>query len=449
MLSKILEALKSLFSSSVGSSAKGTTSRANFWIQVAILLLSLFVVFIVYSSMKPIIKGICRIALQSDERSDIDQERAVGVEAQKAILGTTLREVKSIGVLKANAEVVIKSEIPGKVEFIRFTEGGNVKKGDLLIEFEDLLYKSEKEKSEAEYVLRRAEFERVNQLYNQKVGSKKNYDEALAQMNAAKAQLDIASFQLSKTVIKAPFDGTIGIMKGSVSPGNIVQQQTELVDIVDNSMVRVEFTVPAKYIEDIAVGQSVEITVDAFKDRAFSGAVDAIDSEVDPRNHSILARAVIPNRNGSLKHGMFANVKLVTGEKNNVVLIDEDSLDREGAIEFVWVIDNKGRAYRKRVLTGAKTAAGVEILAGVKEGEMVITTGQLKLTEGVVTKVLNKGNIETSRKHKKTDITDNVYGEDFPEYNEEADGKDEELDKDSVIDKIKGILGKSVKQEKE
>ena len=187
-------------------------------------------------------------------------------------------------------------------------------------------------------------------------------------------------------------------MKGSVTTGNIVQQHTELVYIVDNSQVKVEFSVPAKYIDEIAVGQTVEIDVDAFVGRSFSGVVDAIDSEVDTKNHSVLVRAVIPNKSGLLRHGMFANVKLIIGEKTDVILIDEDALDREGAIEFVWVIDDKGRAYRRRVLTGSKDASGIEIVAGLKDGDIVVISGQLKLTDGSKTKILNKEDFEEGEK---------------------------------------------------
>jgi membrane fusion protein (multidrug efflux system) len=345
--------------------------------------------------MKPAVRGVCRLVLQTEEDMPDMRGRVIGIEAKKAVLGTTQREVKAIGVLKSNAEVVIKTELPsGKISEISFTEGADVVKDQILIKFEDSYYKAEKERHEAEYIMRKGEFERVKKLYTQKAGTQKTYDEALAAVTAAKAQLDSAIFQLSKTVIKAPFNGAIGILKGSATPGNIVQQHTELVTIVDNSVVKVEFMVPVRYIEDIAVGQSVEISVDAFKGRTFSGTVDAIDSEVDMKNHSIMVRAVIQNKSGALRHGMFASVRLVTGEKSNVVMVDEDALDREGSIEFVWVIDEKGRAYRKRVLTGAKDVSGVEILAGLKEGEIVVITGQLKLTDGSLTKILNKGEMD-------------------------------------------------------
>jgi membrane fusion protein (multidrug efflux system) len=361
--------------------------------QIIVLLASLLSIFIMHNAMKPVVRGACRFVLQSGEAGLLDFEsRVVGVEAQKVKVGTIAKQVRSIGVLKANAEVAIKSEIAGKLKEILFVEGGEVEKDQVLIKFEDEGYKASKEKYEAAYTLAKAEHDRMKKLYDQKVGALKDYDKAVAQMNEAKAQLAEAEYQLSKTEIKAPFTGTIGIMK--VNTGNIVQQHTELVSIVDNSSVKVEFTVPAKYIENVAVGQSVEVTVDSFGDRKFSGTVDAVDSELDTKNHSILVRAVVPNPSGVLKHGLFANVILVTGEKSGVLLIDEDAIYREGSIELVWIIDAKGRAYTRRILTGAKEVNGVEVLAGLKENEMVVTAGHLKLTDGLKVKILNKSEDE-------------------------------------------------------
>jgi membrane fusion protein (multidrug efflux system) len=382
------------------------TNSNKLTMQAIVLLSSVLVVFIFYSCMKPVVRGTCRIVLQSEDNSLANMGgKVVGVEARRVTTGTTLREIRAIGTLKANAEVIIKSEIAGKIAEILFTEGTEVEKGQILIKFEDDIYKAEKDKCEAEYTLKKSEFDRVEKLYKQKVGSQKVYDEALGQMGVAKAQLNSAIGQLKRTVIKSPFSGTIGIMKGSAAPGNIIQQHTELVDIVDNSLVKVEFLVPAKFIEDIAVGQSVEITVDAFKDTIFSGTVDAIDSEVNQRNHSILVRAIISNKSGRLKHGMSANVKLITGEKSDVVLIDEDALDRIGSTEVVWIIDPKGRAYLKQVITGAKDVNGVEIVAGLAKGDIVVVSGQLKLTDGVKTRILNtdfEGDTTTSDKEDKT-----------------------------------------------
>jgi membrane fusion protein (multidrug efflux system) len=384
--------------------------------QVIVLLSCLLIGYVFYNAMRPAVKAVCRFVLRTDEDMDLLGEgRIIGVEAKKVVIGKTLRQVKSIGVLKANAEVMIKSEISGKIKEIRFKEGGEVEAGQVLIIFEDENFVAERNRIRAAYNLSKTEFERSKKLLEQKVSSLKTYDEAFAKMNELEAQLAGAEFNLSKTVIKAPFSGTIGIMK--VAPGNIVQHLTELVSIVDNSPIKVEFMIPVKNIEDVAEGQSVNITVDAFKDTVFPGVVEAMDSAVNTRSHSMLLRATVPNDNRSLKHGMFANVSLITGEKEGVMLVDEDALDRDGSIEYVWTVDEKMRAHKSRVLTGAKSDSGVEILDGLKPETIVVVAGQLKLSEGAKVNILNikdiKGveeNVEENKEEKEDEVKKNEKG---------------------------------------
>ncbi len=346
---------------------------------------------ILYNALKPVVKGGCKIILQSENQKMMGvQDRVAGVEAIKVKLGTSRKEIKSIGILKANKEAVIKSEISGKIKEVRFTEGSDVKKGDILIKFEDDGQRAELAKYEAEYALRKNEFNMNRTLYQQKAGSQQKYKESEASMKVAEANVANARFQLSRTVIKAPFDGKIGILKGATYPGNVIQPNTELVYLVDNSPINVEFLVPAKYIEDISEGQAVEVVLESFQNKVFSGAVIAKDVTVDTKNHSLLLKAVISNEEELLQHGMLCNVILITGEKSNVIVIPDDALDREGQIEFVWVVDDKYRAYRKRVITGSKSENGVEIVAGLQEGDRIVISGQLRLSDGVQVKLLNE-----------------------------------------------------------
>lgn len=336
----------------------------------------------------------CRQIAQNNSGAMRVQENYLApVEAKKLVAGRTLREIASIGTLKANKEAIIKTEITGKIKEVVFTEGSDVNEGDILIRFEDTALKAEVDRWAAEYALRKEETERNRTLYQQKAGAQKNYHESEAQMKIAQAQLENARFQLTKATIKAPFSGNIGILKGSTHPGNIVQQQTELVNLVDNTSMKVEFMIPARFLNDVAIGQSVDITLEAYPDKTFSGAVDAIDSEVDSKSHSILVRATIPNDSGLLKHGMFVNVKLITGEKDGVIVIDDESLDREGQHEFVWIIDKKGQAYRRKVITGNRNENGVEIVAGLNTGDVVVVSGQLRLTDGRKVKILNEKDV--------------------------------------------------------
>ena len=335
-----------------------------------------------------------RVAQNNTVGMQIKEDYLAPVEVKKLVSGRTLREITSIGTLKANKEAIIKAEITGKIAEVAFTEGSDVNEGDVLIRFEDTALKAEVDRWAAEYALRKEETERNKTLYQQKAGAQKNYHESEAQMKIAQAQLENAQFQLTKATIKAPFSGNIGILKGSTHPGNIVQQQTELVTLVDNSAMKVEFMIPARFLNDVAIGQAVDITLEAFPDQTFSGSVDAIDSEVDSKNHSILVKATIPNDNGLLKHGMFVNVKLITGEKENVIVVDDECLDREGQHEFVWIIDKKGQAYRRKVITGNRNENGVEIVTGLNTGEIVVVSGQLRLTDGRKVKILNENDIK-------------------------------------------------------
>jgi membrane fusion protein (multidrug efflux system) len=398
MLRKIVRFVASSFSfwrEWIASKDKSEFLRANgmrLAVQVIVLLATALIGFVTYSCMKPVVKGTCRIILQSDDDDGSGMfGRVVGVEAKRVTTGTTLREIRAIGVLKANAEIVIKAEINGKISEVAFEEGSQVTKGQVLIKFEDDLLRAEVAKARAEYELWASSTERTENLYKQKVGSKKDLEETTAKMKVAKAQLEYSEAQLRRATITAPCDGVIGIIKGTASPGNTVQSGAELVTMVDTSAMKIEFTIPAKYVADIAQGQTVEVTVDSSGNAGtYSGIVEAVDSVVDQRSHSIILKASIANKDDRLKPGMFANIRLVTSEKDDVILVDEDALDRIGSTEVVWVVDKKRMAHLKQVITGARDVNGVEILAGLKDGDWVVTSGQLKLTEGVLVNILNK-----------------------------------------------------------
>jgi membrane fusion protein (multidrug efflux system) len=150
--------------------------------------------------------------------------------------------------MRANAMVVIKSELSGRIAELLFTEGGAVKKGDLIIRFEDAEYRAAVQIAEGEHENAKANLERISKLHEQKVESNKKLDEANASMKMTEGKLLQAKANLEKANIKAPFDGTIGIM--NISAGAFVQGSTDLVTVVDNKSVKVTFKVPEKNVHD-------------------------------------------------------------------------------------------------------------------------------------------------------------------------------------------------------
>lgn len=359
--------------------------------QLIISFLILIIVFLVFWFVglrvgKPVLRSVCVAALSNDNQVGLPEQKPRVIEAQTVSFGTMSKRINTVGHLRAKEVVVIKAELSARIAEILFTEGGVVKKGDLIIRFEDEDLKAAVQQAEGEHEVAKADFERVNSLFNKNIESTKKLDESKGRLKIAEGRLTASKANLEKANIKAPFDGTIGII--NVSSGAFVQGATELVTIVDNTAVKVIFKIPEKNIHDVGVGQVAEIKVGALKKQIFNGTVEAVDARIDMESHSLQVKASIPNPDGLLREGLFADVSLIVGEKGNAISVDESAVDRLGEREFVWVVA-RGRADRRPVLTGTRENGKVEIVAGLQPNEIVVTSGQLKLSDGVKVKISN------------------------------------------------------------
>lgn len=335
----------------------------------------------------PIVKKACKSLLEAPDKGERDV-RIASVEAVALKPGTISKRITTIGKLRANEYVTIHSEMQGRIKEIAFKEGTMVKKGDTLIRFEDDELQAELAKAEADVEYRQVKFDRMQKPEFKGHVREHEYDQERGNLNIAKAAVELAKAKLAKATITAPFDGKIGLI--NVSVGAFIDTQKELVTIVDFDPMKIDFKIPEIHIHDIGVGQTAEVKVDSFPDQVFQATVEAIDSRVDPQTHSIAVRATIPNEDGKLQTGLFGSVGVIIGVKNDALIVPESALGREGDIEYVWVAVN-GKAGRKRVLTGTKENGQVEITAGLREGEIVVTSGQLKLGEGTAVKISNMG----------------------------------------------------------
>lgn len=353
---------------------------------VAGIIIGILILWLIIKSMQPMVRSFCVYVLEKDESAFNRQGRIVSVEGEVVKTGTMTKRISTVGKIRANAAVMIRSESHGRIKEIAFTEGASVKKDQPIILFEDADAQAEVKLSEAEVSLRKSDFDRINKLYQQKIGSTKEYDKARTELAIAEARLDSARAKLDKTVIKAPFEGTIGLI--DVSVGAYVQAGQDLVNLVDATPIKVAFKVPEKHVHDVGVGQAIEVRIDAFKDQVFRGAVEAVDSRVEEESHSLAIRGSIPNDDLLLRPGLFANISLIIGEQGDIIQVDEAAVDREGEIEFVWVVE-KAKAMRRRVLTGIRENGKIEIIAGIRPGQVIVTAGQLKLSDGVRVKLSN------------------------------------------------------------
>jgi membrane fusion protein (multidrug efflux system) len=362
----------------------------------------------------PIVKKACQSILEAPDMA----ERAARVASVEAIVlkpGTISKRITTVGKLKANESVTLRTEMQGRIKEIAFKEGTMVKKGDVLIRFEDEETQAQVVKAEADIEFRQARYNRMQALQAKGLTKGPEFDQERGGLNMAKAELEVAKAKLSKTVISAPFDGKIGLI--DVSAGAFVDSQKELVTLVDFDPMKIDFKIPEKFIHDIGAGQTAEVRLDSFPDQIFQATVEAVDSRVDPQTHSIAVRATIPNPDGKLQTGLFGSVSVIIGVKNDALLVPESALGREGEVEYVWVVTN-GKAGRKRVLTGTKENGKAEITAGLRADEIIITSGQLKLGEGMAVKITNMGD-------KDLEVVDEDEDSDHPKAHSKEKGNSE------------------------
>lgn len=305
-------------------------------------------------------------------------------KAQEKKLVDTL---EALGTLKANESVTISAQTTEIVTDVKFTDGQRVNKGDVLADMSSAEEQALLE--EAEATLREADdqLKRASPLAERGFNSeallserKRNYETALAQLAAAKSRVDDRR-------ITAPFSGVVGLR--NISVGALVSPGTVITTIDDDSVMKLDFTIPATYLAAIKVGLPIRATARAFGDKVFDGKVTAIDSRVDAITRSITVRAIIPNPDGILKAGILMTVEIMKNERQAIV-VPERAIIARGANAFVYVVDPKSQApkiEKKDVSLGARAEGEVEILKGIDPNDYVVTDGSLRVRPGQVVSI--------------------------------------------------------------
>jgi membrane fusion protein (multidrug efflux system) len=301
------------------------------------------------------------------------------VEAVQASTSTMQSSVRAVGTLLAEASAVLRAEIPGQILEVHFAEGQPVRKGAKLFSIEATVLEAEVNEARANAERSTSAFERASEMYTKKLISANDYDTAQANMNVDVARLLSSQAKLSKTVIRAPFDGFVGLRE--INIGDYATVGQAVVDVVQLDPLRVEFSVPETLLPKISAGQPVSVTVDAYPDETFDGIITAVSPRIDVAGHSVAARASLPNPSLKLRPGFFVRVNVTLTEKSDALLIPEEAIWPIGQDKTVYVVID-GKAHQRKVTLGERLPGQVEILSGVAVGEFVVTAGQMKLYEG-------------------------------------------------------------------
>jgi membrane fusion protein (multidrug efflux system) len=310
----------------------------------------------------------------------------VVIEAQKVAVVQLPQALTAVGSLRSDETVILRPEIAGRVSEILFKEGERVAKGQVLVQLDDSVQKADLEKARANLVLSKSKFERAVDLRQKGFLSSQAADEAENNFKVSEADISLMEARVAKATIRAPFAGTIGLRQ--VSVGDYVKEGQDMVNLESLDPLKVDFRVPELALSQVKPAQTLQITLDALPDSAYDGRVYAINPLIDANGRSIVIRAQVPNRDGRLRPGMFARVRLFTSGERDTIVVPEESLFPLGDDKYVYkVVD--GKATRQKVDIGQRREGRVEVMSGLTPQDVVVTAGVIKLREGAPVQLAN------------------------------------------------------------
>jgi len=283
------------------------------------------------------------------------------------------------GSVLANESLELKSEVSGKITSISFKEGKQVKKGDLLIQTNDDEIRAQLIKQRYNRKLNKDNEFRQRKLLEKDAISQEEYDNALNRLNTTDADIQLLETQLSKTRIRAPFDGVIGLR--FVSEGAYISPNTVIATLYNVSPAKIDFAIPGRYSAQVSPGKKIRFTIESDM-KIYEGEVYAIEPRIDLDTRTLKIRALADNKKGNLIPGQFVKVELILDSSDNAIMVPTEAVIPEQAGKKVFVLEN-GKVQEVKVETGIRTANMLEILSGLKQGDTLLTTGILQLRAGM------------------------------------------------------------------
>ena len=310
------------------------------------------------------------------------------VTATEASTATWQPRIRSVGSLSAVRGVDIAAEIDGRVTAVEVEDGVTVEAGDVLVRLDDDGLRADLRGARAEARLAEIELERQRRLRRQNANSEADVDRAESELEQARSRVDSVRAALEKKTIRAPFAGRVGIVE--VDLGQFIGVGHGIVTLQTLDPIHVDFTVPQQELARIETGQPVEAEADAYPERTFEGRIVAISPRVNQSTRNVSVRARMGNADGVLRPGMFVQAAVRLPEEQDVVTLPQTAIAYNPYGDSVFLVneeqadngDTQLRVERKFVRTGATRGDQVQILEGVKPGQRVVTSGQLKLRNG-------------------------------------------------------------------
>lgn len=312
--------------------------------------------------------------------------RTVPVIAYTVGEGEFVERIEALGTIRANESVTLSAQVTEKVTKVNFDDGQVVEEGDVLLEF------TSREESallaEAQATLDEAEKQlvRIEGLVRNGNATKVRLDEQIRIVTGARAQVNAIEARLADRLLKAPFSGILGFRQ--VSPGTLVEPGIPVVTLDDIDPVKLDFSVPERFLGVLQSGLEIEAQSAAYDNQAFRGTITAIDSRIDPVTRAAFVRALLPNPDGLLRPGMLVTVNVIRSRAVTVLIPEEAVVPRE-TNEYVFVIDDEGTVRQQMIVTGRRQPGIVEILSGLDTGVRIVAEGTSRVRPGGAVRVVD------------------------------------------------------------
>lgn len=307
-------------------------------------------------------------------------DQPVTVTVETVAVERVERTVDFVGTLRADAEAEVATEVDGRLLTIDADLGDQVKEGQVLASLDSATLDAQLREATANLQKASTDEARAEKLKAQGVMSQQEFDTISSAQHVAQARRDVLAIHLAHTKIRAPFAGRIA--KRLVDVGNYVRVGTPIFVLVADDPLRLRGEVPERFVSELAIGQEVRGSVEAFPGDVLKGRLARISAAADSTSRALTVEATVPNPDGRLKVGFFCKAAILTRSDAEALVVPVEALVNFAGVTRVFVVDESGVARTRPVRTGLSLGTKVEIVEGLSRGDRVATSALARLAEG-------------------------------------------------------------------
>lgn len=323
--------------------------------------------------------------IQEKKSANTNTVKAVSVTTEQVKRSELSRTIKAVGSTIAKTEVNLQAEISAQVTAVEFSLGDYVKKGQLLVKLDDRMQVYALENAKLNLSKQEDEYGRMKNIYAGKAGTETQLRDARIAYEAAKIAVEQAKRQLDLTRITAPFDGIV--YQKSVEKGGYVGMGTVVLGIIDIKQLKVALNIAETDAYVLKNGQTAEITSSVFPGTTFPGRISFIAPKADKWHNYAVEVVLENNKNNALRAGTFVSVAFQLGSSKQTLVIPRKSLLGSMKDASVYRVVG-GKAVLTPVTIGQDYGEALEVINGVSENDIIVTTGHLNLTDGLAVQIL-------------------------------------------------------------